>query len=277
MSEEELMIQEKIKKREKTDIMIAYAMIVILLACILFVVYLKFIRKDNSTSNNDNNQTEYTINYIKLDDVINGLNSNLRDKYNGITSTLGDNSINISYGDLLYEVKLINNELEFKLDSDNEELSEDIYKEMIAIVCTFYSSDRTGCVNASKEVDNDTNGVRFVDNNVYINITSGITPLETVRKIVYADETIMNVDNTDYEINMNDKVVSDIKVVMSDTKVTVGGDISSNGKVTVKLYDDNNNELSSKEVDCESNFSIDFEFDDKLNKDNIKKYSISME
>ena len=40
MNEQDLMIQEKIKKREKTDIMLAYILIVILLGCILFIVYL---------------------------------------------------------------------------------------------------------------------------------------------------------------------------------------------------------------------------------------------
>lgn len=281
MNEEDLMIQEKIKKREKTDLMLACMLIVILLGSILFVVYLKFIRKDttnNSVSeNNDNTPTEYTVNYIKLSDIASGINNNLSSKYSGISATSGDNSINVSYGDLLYEIKLVNNELEFNIDNDNKELSEDIYKEIIASVCTYYSSDRTGCVNASSSVDNGTNGIRFLNNKVYISITNGVTPIDVVTKATYKEETIVVINNTNYEINMNDKIISDIEVDIGNTDVTIGGVVSSAGVITIKLYDDDNELLDTKEFECQDYFSISFDFDDKLNIESIKKYSISIE
>ena len=181
MNEQDIMIQEKIKKREKTDIMIAYMMIGILLGCIVFMLYLKFIRKDNTVSDNGSDTTEYTVNYIKLDDIASSLNDNLNSKYNGITSSNSNTTMTIKYGDIEYIINVNNNELVYELDDDNKELSEDIYKEIIASVCTFYSNDRTGCVNASNEIDSNTsiNGVRFADNKIYIDITNGIKPLTT--------------------------------------------------------------------------------------------------
>ena len=275
MNEQDLIIQEKIKKREKTDIMLAYMLIIILLGCILFVVYLKFIKKDNSIS--DNGTTEYTVNYIKLSDIVSNINNNLSGKYSGISATSVDNNITISYGDLLYDVKLINNELEFKVDNNNRELSEDIYKEIIAAVCTYYSNDRTGCVNASNSIDSNTSGIRLVNDTVYINITSGVTPVETVRKTVYAAETVTSINNTDYEINMNDRIINNIMIDMNDTKITISGEISSSGIVAVKLYDADNKELDSKKLESENNFSISFDYNDKLNINSVKKYSISVE
>lgn len=277
MNEQDLMIQEKIKKREKTDIMLAYILIVILLGCILFIVYLKFIKKEDN-SNVDDNTTEYTVNYIKLDDIASDINNNLNSKYSGINASVIDNSINVKYGDIIYDIKLINNELEFKIDNNNKELSEDIYKEIIASVCTFYSNDRTGCVNASNNVKNDNiDGYRFVNDTIYINITSGVTPVEVVNKTVYSEETITDIDKVDYEINMNNKNISNIKVDVLDNKITISGDLSNNGNITVKLYDDNDEVLDSKELESENNFSIDFEFNDILKIESIKKYSISIE
>ncbi len=275
MNEQDLMIQEKIKKREKTDIMLAYILIVILLGCILFIVYLKFIRKDNSS--NENDISEYTVNYIKLEDIVNDINNNLSSKYSGINGTFGENNISVKYGDILFNIPVINNELEFNIDMDNKELSKDIYREIIASVCTYYSNDRTGCVNASKSVSNNTNGIRFVNDTIYINITSGVTPIETVNKITYEEETIIDIDNTDYELNINDIFINNIKVDMLDTKITISGDISATGKVTVKLYDNDSELLVSEELDSENNFSISFDYDDKLNVESIKKYSISIE
>ena len=277
MNEQDLMIQEKIKKREKTDIMIAYAMIVILVICILIVVYLKFIRKDDSISNNDDT-TEYTVNYVSMGTIANDINNNLKDSYNGINANASDKSININYGDLLYDIKLNNNEIEFKVDNDNRELSEAIYKEMIASICTYYSNDRTGCVNASNDITGNTDGVRFAGDNIYISITNSISPLNNNDKELYTEETITEIDNTNYELLLNDIGINNINIDMGNIDISITGNISDNGKVVVKLYDNDNNLLESKDVDSADNkFSINFTYNDKLVKDNIKKYSINIE
>lgn len=280
MNEEDLMIQEKIKKREKTDIMLAYILIVILLGCIIFIVYLKFIKNESTTNDNNNgNISEYTVNYISLGDIASSLNSNLMAKYNGINASTSADGINISYGDLLYDIKLVNNELEFKMDNDNKELSEDIYKEIITSICTYYSNDRDGCKNASGAITygNNETGIRFVNDTMFISTTNGISPMDVIEKKIYAKETITDIDNTEYEINMNNKIISNIKVDLLDTNIVVSGTISNNGKITVKLYDANDVVLDSKELEKENNFSISFDYNDKLDIDSVKKYSISIE
>ena len=277
MNEEDMIIQEKIKKREKTDIMLAYMLIVILLGCILFVLYLKFIKNNGDSSVEE--PTEYVANYIKLEDIANGISSNLNSKYSGITSNAGENSINVTYGDLIYDIPLINNELEFKMDNDNKELSEDIYKEIISSVCTYYNNDVDRCKNAAESITFGSNvsGVRFVNDTMYISVTNSVTPVDEIEKTTYTVETITEIGNTDYEINMNDKVISNIKVDMSDVDITISGDLSSSGNVNVKIYDNDEKLLEEKSTDGENNFSISFEYNDNLNIDSIKKYSISIE
>lgn len=277
MNEEDMIIQEKIKKREKTDIMLAYMLIVILLGCILFVLYLKFIKNNGDSSVEE--PTEYVANYIKLEDIASGISSNLNSKYSGITSNAGENSINVTYGDLIYDIPLINNELEFKMDNDNKELSEDIYKEIISSVCTYYNNDVDRCKNAAESITFGSNvsGVRFVNDTMYISVTNSVTPVDEIEKTTYTVETITEIENTDYEINMNDKVISNIKVDMSDVDITISGDLSSSGNVNVKIYDNDEKLLEEKSTDGENNFSISFEYNDNLNIDSIKKYSISIE
>ncbi len=277
MNEEDLMIQKKIEKREKTDIMIAYVMIVVLVICILLVVYLKFIRKNDN--NNNGNTTEYTVNYISLGTITSDINNNLSSKYSGINANTGENSINVNYGNILFDVKLINNELEFNMDNDNKELSEDIYKEIVTSICSYYSNDRDGCKKGADAItfgNNDT-GIRFVNNTMYISTTNGISPISNIDNVIYTEETIADIDNFDYEINMNDKVISDINVDMSDVDITISGDLSSSGNVNVKIYDNDEKLLEEKSTDGENNFSISFEYNDNLNIDSIKKYSISIE
>ena len=76
---------------------------------------------------------------------------------------------------------------------------------------------------------------------------------------------------------MNNKTISNIKVDLLDTNIVVSGTISNNGKITVKLYDANDVVLDSKELEKENNFSISFDYNDKLDIDSVKKYSISIE
>ena len=278
MNDEDMIIQEKIKKREKTDIMLAYMLIVILLGCILFVLYLKFIKKDNSSNNNED-IIEYTVNYIKLDDIVTSLNNNLNGKYSGIRANAGDNSINISYGDLLYDIKLVNNELEFNMDNDNKELSEDIYKGIVTSICSYYNNDIDRCKNAAENITYGSNesGIRFVGNTMYISTTTSVTPMDVIEKTIYTIESITDIDNTDYEIQMNNKIINDIKVDMGDISIVISGNISNNGNVTVKLYDNDKNLLEEKSSNGDNSFSISFDYNDKLNIESIKKYSISIE
>ena len=68
MNEQEMMMNEKIKKREKVDTILAYILLVFLLGAIIFILYLKFIRKGDNTT-----PVEKPNNYITLNDISNSL------------------------------------------------------------------------------------------------------------------------------------------------------------------------------------------------------------
>lgn len=279
MNEQDLIIEKKIEKREKTDIIIAYMLIVVLIFCILFVIYIKFIKKGKKL---ETIPTEYTVNTITLNDIASSLSSNLSSKYNSITALAKDTSITINYGDINYNVPLEGNELVFNIDNDNMTLSEDIYKEILSSVCTFYHNDREGCKNAAIKVSesNPTSGVRFDSNKIYINIVNSISPNETSTTLIYNTETEANLD-TSFEVEMNNTKISNI-VIDTENNVKVTGDITytsdkTTSKVTVKLYDENNTLLEEKSVAAVDNFSIIFEYSDTLKIDNLKKYSVVVE
>lgn len=279
MNEQDLIIQKKIEKREKTDIMLAYILIVVLTLGIIFILYLKFIKNKDVK---DEVPTEYTVNSITLNDIANSLSSNLSSSYNTLTALANENSILVSYGDINYTIPLVNNELVFTIDNDNQELSKDIYTEVLASVCTFYRNDREGCKNAASSVSEDISitGVRFADNNVYITILNSISPIETPTVPIYNTEIDTNID-TAFEVEMNNTKISNIVIDTTD-KVTVTGDITYTGdktssKVTVKLYDENSTLLEEKSIDAEDKFSIIFEYSDTLKIENVKKYSVVAE
>lgn len=276
MDNNDLIIQEQIKKREKTDIMLAYILIAILVGCILFVLYLKFIKN----SDDDNTPEEYIVERITLSSIASSINSNLSSKYDGINAADNEDSIDIKYGELSYNIKLINNELEFNIDNDNKELSEDIYKEIINSICNYYNDNVDGCKKATDNINYgvDTNGIRFVNDTMYISVTNSVTNSVNPSNIIsYTEETITDIDNTNYELFMNDITVSNIKVNESDVNVIISGNISKEGNVTIKLYNSDSELLEEKNITGNDNFSITFDYNDKLNIDSIKKYSISVE
>lgn len=280
MNEQDIMIQEKIEKREKTDIIIAYILIAIITCCLLFVVYLKFIKKG---SEEETTPTEYTINNISLNDIASSLINNLSSKYNSINAIPNGNNITVTYGDISYNIPLQSNELIFTIDNDNALLSKDIYTEIIASVCTFYRSDREGCKNAARVINETTsvNGVRFVNNNVYIDIVNSVFPIEEPVYPVYNSEVLVDINESYFEVEMNNSKISNIKVDNSDN-ITITGDITytsvkESSNVIIRLYDENNTLLEEKSIEEVNDFSIIFENSDTLKLESVKKYSIVVE
>ena len=109
---------------------------------------------------------------------------------------------------------------------------------------------------------------------MYISVINGITPTDIIS---YTEETIIDIDNTNYELVLNNITISNIEVSMEDVNIIISGNISSEGNITVKLYNIDDELLGEKSITGDDNFSITFDYDDKLNIDSIKKYSISVE
>ena len=292
MNEQELMMREKILKREKTDTIIAYFLVVILLACILFMVYIKFIRTEDNTNVTDN----VISSVITLDNISTSLtNSSLANRYtnDGATfnTSISDNLLNVSYVkddvNINLNIPLVGNELQINFDGTNDDIITDIYKEIASIVCVYYGNSDQVCRNTIDSINDSstTSGIRFSTSgdtkSVYIDITKSVDINSTVS---YNTQTIVDIQNTDYNLTINQVKVSNIEVNTSDSDIKFSGKLEnisgdSNIKVVVKLYADDTNSIGeeTKELaSTDTSFEVAFTLDDNLKLDSIKKYSIDI-
>lgn len=280
-NEEEIMMKNKIEKREKMDTILAYILIVILLGSILLIIYLKFIKKEEVDTD------IHTTKYATINDVVKYLN----DSELGVSASTSNNAIVVTStedGDSFnLNIPLINNELEIKYNKDNEDIVTDIYKEIISDLCAFYGNNKDLCVSTSNNItkDSNVNGIRFIEDgdntNVYININSSIDiPNNDVS--VYNDETIVDVTFNSYELKMNNVEVSNIMVNLSDTDIIFTGNIKNLStdkySLVIKLFNANGESIgqSNNDFSTEDKFDVKFDYNDSIKKEDIKKYSISI-
>ena len=290
MNDQELMMREKILKREKTDTIIAYFLVVILLACILFMVYIKFIRTEENPDVTDN----VISSVITLDNISTSLtNSSLANRYKNdgatFSTSISDNLLNVSYVkddvNINLNIPLVGNELQINFDGTNDDIITDIYKEIASIVCVYYGNSDQVCRNTIDSINysSATTGIRFSTSgdtkSVYIDITKSVDTNSTVS---YNTQTIVDIQNTDYTLTINQVKVSNIEVNTSDSDIKFSGKLEnisgdSNIKVVVRLFADDTNSIGeeTKELaSTDTNFEVVFTLDDNLKLDNIKKYSI---
>lgn len=297
MNEQEMMMNEKIRKREKLDTVLAYILLVIVIGAIVFVLYLKFIRKEEAIIKPE----EYTNNYITLNEISDKLNSSaLTNKYKNDNATfisnVNGNSLNIDYKKdneiINLNVKTIGTELEFNITEDNKVIAEEIYKEIANIICVYYKNTEDSCRSTLSKINenNSVDGIRYVssDNNkfVYINTTKSID-VENID--VYTTVTNVELSKTNYELKLDTEVINNIKVEETDTILTFTGDITTTGEnnnisVLITLYDENNTNLAEEkyeysdtnQIGNNSEFRVQFNLNDTLNLENIKYYSINI-
>lgn len=297
MNEQEIMMNEKIKKREKLDTILAYILLVIIIGAIVFVLYLKFIRKEETTVKPEEHQN----NYITLNEISDKLNSSpLTNKYKNdnatFTSYVNDNSLNIDYKKdneiINLNVKTVGTELEFNITEENKTIAEEIYKEIANIICVYYKNTEDSCRSTLSKINenNSVDGIRYVssDNNkfVYINTTKSID-VENID--VYTTVTNVELSKTNYELKLDTEVINNIKVEKTDTILTFTGDITTTGEnnnisVLITLYDENNTNLAEEkyeysdtnQIGNNSEFRVQFNLNDTLNLENIKYYSINI-
>lgn len=298
MNEQEMMMNEKIKKREKIDTILAYVLLVFLLGAILFVLYLKFIKRDN---NLDTNPEEYTNNYITLDTISNRLNtSTLANRYKNdnvtFNSLVNNNSLNITYikddTNIELVVNTLGTELEFNITEDNKIISEDIYREVVNIICVYYNNTEDSCRSTISKINenNTIDGIRYVpsDNNmlVYINTTKSIE-VESID--TYTEVTNVVLSKTNYVLRLDTEVIENINITTTDNNISFTGNITStnenkNLSVVITLYDSSNTSLAEQKYEFNdtnilndnSEFKIDFTLSDELKLDNINTYAISI-
>ena len=297
MNEQEMIMNEKIRKREKLDTILAYILLVFLLGAILFILYLKFIKREDTTT-----PVEKPNNNITLNDISNSLNnSTLANKYlnDNVTfsSKVNGTSLVIDYKKddkiVNLNVNTMGTELEFTMNEDNRLVTEDIYKEVANIICVYYKNTEDACRSTLSKVDesNPINGIRYVtsDNNilVYVNTAKSID-VENID--TYTEVTKTAVTKTNYELKLDTETINNIKITNTDTLITFTGNVtttseSKNMSIVVTLYGDNDTKLTEEKYEfndtnkLEENkeFKVEFTLNDTLTLDSIKAYSISIE
>lgn len=300
MNEQDLLLKEKIEKREKFDTILAYILLVILSGAILLVLYLKFVRDEDTEPS-----IEYIPNYISLNELSNSFNnSNLVNTYSAdgasIVSNNSNNSLEVTYkkenNNISLVIPTVGNELEVRMSEMNKEVATDVYKEIASIICVYYGTPESDCRNMVSNIDENSSvdGIRFSkidDTNtvVYIDYTKGLFVNNNGGNI-YTTATSVELSDTNYVVNMFDTEINNISVVNDNTSIRVSGNIQrltdnrSNITVMVKLYDIDGNELASNsQVFDENNFvsesgSFDISFinGDNLDLTNVSRYSIEI-
>ena len=297
MNEQEMIMNEKIRKREKLDTILAYILLVFLIGAILFILYLKFIKREDTTT-----PVEKPNNNITLNDISNSLNnSTLANRYlnDNVTfsSKVNGTSLVIDYKKddkiVNLNVNTMGTELEFTMNEDNRLVTEDIYKEVANIICVYYKNTEDACRSTLSKVDenNPINGIRYVtsDNNilVYVNTAKSID-IENID--TYTEVTKTELSKTNYELKLDTETINNIKITNADTLITFTGNVtttseSKNMSIVVTLYGDNDTKLTEEKYEfndtnkLEENieFNVEFTLNDTLNLDSIKAYSISIE
>ena len=297
MNEQEMIMNEKIRKREKLDTILAYILLVFLIVAILFILYLKFIKREDTTT-----PVEKPNNNITLNDISNSLNnSTLANRYlnDNVTfsSKVNGTSLVIDYKKddkiVNLNVNTMGTELEFTMNEDNRLVTEDIYKEVANIICVYYKNTEDACRSTLSKVDenNPINGIRYVtsDNNilVYVNTAKSID-IENID--TYTEVTKTELSKTNYELKLDTETINNIKITNADTLITFTGNVtttseSKNMSIVVTLYGDNDTKLTEEKYEfndtnkLEENkeFKVEFTLNDTLNLDSIKAYSRSIE
>ena len=277
--DQEMIMRQKVEKREKVDTIIAYCLIVILIGCIAILSILKLTKKEDVVKPDD-----HTPSYATLNDVVTNLNNSNLD----VTASTSNSAVVVTTkdGSLNLNIPLVNNELEVTYNKDNEEVVTNIYKEITTNLCVFYGNTNDICTSVVNNITKDStvNGIRFVtegDNTkVYINLLASIDI--SSYKEEYTEETIKDISINNYSLNINDVNVSNIVINNSDNDIVFTSDLKNNNSdkytITIKLYDENNNSIGeeSKEYTTEDKLEIKFTYSDSLLKDNVKKYSINI-
>ena len=286
---------EKEKKIQNT--ILAYILLVFLIGAILFILYLKFIKREDTTT-----PVEKPNNNITLNDISNSLNnSTLANRYlnDNVTfsSKVNGTSLVIDYKKddkiVNLNVNTMGTELEFTMNEDNRLVTEDIYKEVANIICVYYKNTEDACRSTLSKVDenNPINGIRYVtsDNNilVYVNTAKSID-IENID--TYTEVTKTELSKTNYELKLDTETINNIKITNADTLITFTGNVtttseSKNMSNVVTLYGDNDTKLTEEKYEfndtnkLEENkeFKVEFTLNDTLNLDSIKAYSISIE
>lgn len=295
-NEQDMILKEKIEKREKFDTILAYILLVVLIGGIILVLCLKFLRKED-----DVKLEEYVPTYISLNEMASLLNSStLANRYanDGVSfsANVSGNSLIIDYVkddvNLSFNTYMVGGELLFSYSIDNSVIAQDIYKEIANIVCVHYGNEERYCRNTLIEYSqNGNDGMRIVKNgdtvSVYINTTKSFT---VNKEIIYTGTEPLKLEETEYSFKFDDIFVYNVIISTSDSNVLLTANIdrlsndTSNVAVVVKLYNEDGKVLAEKRYEYKedkplvvtSSFKMEFLDSASLKVADVDKYSIEI-
>lgn len=167
-NDQEMILRQKIEKREKFDTILAYILLVVLLGCIGIVLGLKFFGGgDEDVPPVD----EYTPSYISLGDIATSLNSSvLANRYMNdgasFATSVNGNALLVTYVkdgvNVNIEMPMVGSELMISVPVENGDIVTDVYKEIANTVCMFYGNEEKYCrYTLDNMSENGTDGIRF--------------------------------------------------------------------------------------------------------------------
>ena len=295
------------EKSDKRSIIIAVIFLVILIACLGFVIYIKmtYDLNDNNVNNNNNNSVIDKPTILSLDNIISSFNSSkIVSDYFALGTTLAmeksDNGFNITYDSEedtgVIEGTYIAYTLSIKFNKDNVKIAQDVFKELVNISCKNQKYTDGEC---NETVDKFLTGDYSVDGLTYEEISGEEMYLKvnTVKKFElysgessYDTEELIDISSSNYVIKNNEYELSNPLLNYDSTTnvLTYSANVINllnNGnsvKIELKLYDGNNNLIMTNEIDNsavsdKNNFGITFNvtFDNSINYENVKYLSIN--
>lgn len=264
------------EKSDKRSIILASIFLVILLACLGFVVYIKM-TYDLKDNNNVNNNAVDNQNMLSLDNIISQFNnSDLVNNYKKdfdltVYMVKSGNGFSIKYEktDLSEQIEgtFNNNVISIMTSGLNSKIRDDIFTELVNIVCKYQGHDNGECDTIVKDFldGEDVEGLSVntvSDDEVYFNI-------DISKKIQLVIENIDSYvfkgkEEVGYEIEFDSLKLVDPKPVFDSENniysfnATIKRPLeidSSNLEIIVNVFDENKNIINVNNYDSTS-FSI---------------------
>lgn len=294
------------EKSDKRSIILASIFLVILLACLGFVVYIKmtYDLKDNNNVNNNNSVTDNPT-ILSLDNIISSFNSSkVVSDYFALGTTLAmeksDNGFNITYSSEdasgIIEGTYIAYTLSIKFNKDNTEIANDVFKELVNISCKnqkYTDGECNTTVDKFLTENYTVDGLTYEkvsDEEIYLKVNT-VKKLELyVENNTYKAEEPIDIKTNGYTISSDEYELSSSVVNYDDAtkKFTYNAKVKnllnsgSNVKVELKLYDENNTVLVTEKVDNsassdKNNFDVlfDITLNSEVSYESIKYLSVN--
>lgn len=294
------------EKSDKRSIILASIFLIILLVCLGFVVYIKmtYDLKDNNNVNNNNSVTDNPT-ILSLDNIISSFNSSkVVSDYFALGTTLAmeksDNGFNITYSSKdssgIIEATYIAYTLSIKFNKNNTEIANDVFKELVNISCKNQKYNDGECNTTVDKflMENYTvDGLTYEkasDEEIYLKVNTVKKLQLYVENNAYKVEEPIDIKTNGYTISSDEYELSDSVVNYDDVtkKFTYNAKVKnllnsgSNVKVELKLYDEYNTVLVTKEVDNsassdKNNFEVlfDITLDGEVSYESIKYLSVN--